>query len=297
MEQRTMRHILLIALVAAVVTVPNVPNAMAQTSVVRVKSSDGTPLAVECSGTGPSIVIVHGGTGDRTRWTPLFPLLASRFRVCAMDRRAHGESGDSGSGAYSLEREVADVVAVVNAQPGPVFVVGHSFGGVLALEAALRTEKITKLALYEAPILVGDHSAALKRMETMIAAGDRDQALVTFMRDIVNISTAEIAMMRMRPSWPGLVASVETSIRQDRALTKYRFDEKRARALLVPTLLLAGSKSTSPELRRSLDALRRSLPRATVYVFDGQEHNAMDTAQQEFAMTLASFFMPRAVPR
>jgi len=287
-----MRNILLIALVAAVVTVPN---AVAQTAVVRVLSSDGTPLAVECSGTGPSIVIVHGGTGDRTRWTPLFPLLASRFRVCAMDRRAHGESGDSG--AYSLEREVADVVAVVNAQPSPVFVVGHSFGGVLALEAALQTEKITKLALYEAPILVGDHSAALERMETMIAAGDRDQALVTFMRDIVNISTAEIAMMRMRPSWPGLVASVETSIRQDRALTKYRFDEKRARALLVPTLLLAGSKSTSPELRRSLDALRRSLPRATVYVFDGQEHNAMDTAQQEFAMTLASFFMPRAVPR
>jgi pimeloyl-ACP methyl ester carboxylesterase len=258
-------------------------------------SSDGTPLAVECSGTGPSIVIVHGGTGDRTRWTPLFPLLASQFRVCAMDRRAHGESGDSG--AYSLEREVADVVAVVNAQPGPVFVVGHSFGGVLALEAALQTEKITKLALYEPPILAADHSAALKRMETMIAAGDRDQALVTFMRDIVNISTAEIAMMRTRPSWPGLLASVETSIRQDRALSKYRFDEKRVRALSVPTLLLAGSRSTSPELRRSLDALSRSLPRATLYVFDGQEHNAMDTAQQEFAVTLASFFMPRAVPR
>ena len=279
-----MRDVLLIALVAAVVTVPN---AMAQTSVVRVMSSDGTPLAVECSGTGPSIVIVHGGTGDRTRWTPLFPLLASQFRVCAMDRRAHGESGDSG--AYSLAREVADVVAVVNAQPGPVFVVGHSFGGVLALEAALQTEKITKLALYEPPILAADHSAALERMETMIAAGDRDQALVTFMRDIVNISTAEIAMMRMRPSWPGLLASVETSIRQDRALSKYRFDEKRVRALLVPTLLLAGSRSTSPELRRSLDALRRSLPRATLYVFEGQEHNAMDTAQQEFAVTLASF--------
>src|ERR1051325_9135364 len=81
----------------------------AQTSISTVASADGTPIAVECAGAGPSLVIVHGGTGDRTRWTPLFPLLASRFRVCAMDRRAHGASGDTLP--YSLQKEVEDVVA------------------------------------------------------------------------------------------------------------------------------------------------------------------------------------------
>ena len=90
--------------------------AEAQTSISTVASADGTRIAFECTGAGPSLVIVHGGTGDRTRWTPLFPLLASKFRVCAMDRRAHGGSGDTAP--YSLEKEVEDVVAVVAAQPG-----------------------------------------------------------------------------------------------------------------------------------------------------------------------------------
>src|SRR6476659_1277342 len=109
----------------------------AQTSISTVASADGTPIAIECAGAGPSLVIVHGGTGDRSRWTPLFPLFAPKFRVCAMDRRGHGASGDSLP--YSLEREVEDVEAVVAAQPGPVFVLGHSFGAVCAFDAALRT--------------------------------------------------------------------------------------------------------------------------------------------------------------
>src|SRR5512138_1606881 len=114
-----------------------------QTSISTVTSADGTPIAVECAGAGPSLLIVHGGSGDRTRWTPLFPLLASKFRVCAMDRRAHGASGDTLP--YGLQKEVEDVVSVVAAQPGPVFVLGHSFGAVCAFEAAFQTVKIARL--------------------------------------------------------------------------------------------------------------------------------------------------------
>jgi len=158
----------------------------AQTSLSTVASADGTPIAIECAGAGPSLLIVHGGTGDRTRWTPLFPLLASKFRVCAMDRRAHGASGDTLP--YGLQKEVEDVVAVVAAQPGPVFVLGHSFGAVCAFEAAFHTSKIARLALYEPPVSVGDHSAILARMEAMMRSGDREGALVTFMSEIVLIS-------------------------------------------------------------------------------------------------------------
>ena len=146
----------------------------AQTSISTVASADGTPIAIECAGAGPSLVIVHGGTGDRTRWTPLFPLLASKFRVCAMDRRAHGASGDTLP--YGLQKEVDDVVAVVAAQPGPVFVLGHSFGAVCAFEAAFHTTKIARLALYEPPVRLADHSAILARMEAMMRSGDREGA-------------------------------------------------------------------------------------------------------------------------
>ncbi|HEX9085813.1 MAG TPA: alpha/beta hydrolase [Gemmatimonadaceae bacterium] len=261
----------------------------AQTSISTVASADGTPIAIECAGAGPSLVIVHGGTGDRSRWTPLFPLLAPRFRVCAMDRRAHGASGDSLP--YSLQKEVEDVVAVVAAQPGPVFVLGHSFGAVCAFEAAFQTSKIARLALYEPPVRAADHSATLARMEEMMRTGDRDKALMTFMADIVLMSADEVAAMKARPSWAGLLATVDSSVRQDRALSQYRFDPVRARAMSIPTLLMAGSKTTSPELTRSIDSLRETLPHHTLRIFDGQEHNAMDTIPEEFAATVSSFLL------
>jgi len=261
----------------------------AQTSISTVASPDGTSIAVECTGAGPSLVIVHGGTGDRTRWRPLFPLLASRFRVCAMDRRAHGASGDTPP--YSLQKEVEDVVAVVAAQPGPVFVLGHSFGAVCAFEAAFHTSKIAGLALYEPPIRVADHSAILARMEAMMRGGDREGALVTFMSEIVMISPEEVAAMKARPSWAGLLATVESSVRQDRALSRYQFDPARARTMMAPTLLMAGSKSASPELKRSIDSLRQTLPHSTLRIFEGQEHNAMDTIPEEFAATVSSFLL------
>jgi pimeloyl-ACP methyl ester carboxylesterase len=261
----------------------------AQTSISTIVSADGTPIAIECAGAGPSLVIVHGGTGDRTRWTPLFPLLAPKFRVCAMDRRAHGASGDSLP--YSLQKEIDDVVAVVAAQPGPVFVLGHSFGAVCAFEAAFRTAKIARLALYEPPVRVADHSATLARMEAMIRTGDREGALMTFMREIVLISAAEVDAMKARPSWATLLATVETAVRQDRALSQYQFDAARARTMAIPTLLMAGSKTASPELKRSIDSLRETLPHSTLRIFEGQEHNAMDTIPQEFASTLSSFLL------
>ena len=83
-------------------------------------------------------------------------------------------------------------------------------------------------------------------------------------------------------SWAGLLATVESSVGQDRALSQYRLDPVRARAMTVPTLLMAGSKTASPELKRSLDGLREALPRPTLRIFEGQEHNAMDTIPQEF---------------
>src|SRR5258708_32860125 len=94
-----------------------------ESSLITVRSKDGTHIAVECAGAGPSLVIVHGGTGDRSRWTPLFPLFASRFRICAMDRRGHGASGDSPH--YSLQREAEDVAAAGHPRPGALVLVGQ----------------------------------------------------------------------------------------------------------------------------------------------------------------------------
>jgi pimeloyl-ACP methyl ester carboxylesterase len=254
-----------------------------------VKSKDSTPIAFECAGTGPSLVIVHGGIGDHTRWKPLFPFFAPHFRVCAMDRRGHGMSGDSPD--YTLQRETEDVAAVINSQPGPIFLLGHSYGGVCALEATFLTDKISKLVLYEPPLQERNRSILAARMEGMIRKGQREQALVMFLQEIVMMSPNEVATMKSRPSWAGLVASVESQIRQIRALDEYRFDASRMSKLKVPTLVLTGSRTESPDLKRAISALMGCLPNPTLVVLEGQEHNAMDTVPQQFAETVISFLL------
>jgi len=166
--------------------------------VFEVTSKDGTRIAVECAGTGPTLLFVHGGVGDHTRWTPMFPLLTSKFTACAMDRRGHGGSGDSGE--YSLSKEAEDVAAVVNSYPGPVFVFGHSYGGVAALEATFLTDRIAKLMLYEPPLHepVDNNLAVAARLEAMAGKGELEEALITFQTEIVKQSPAEIARMKER---------------------------------------------------------------------------------------------------
>lgn len=67
-----------------------------------------------------------------------------------MDRRGRGASGDHPD--YSLVKEAEDVAAVVNSRRGPVSVFGHSLGGVVALEAAFLTDRLSGLMLYEPPL-------------------------------------------------------------------------------------------------------------------------------------------------
>lgn len=267
-----------------------------ESSIITVKSKDGTPIAVECAGAGPSFVIVHGGTGDRTRWKPLFPFLTSQFTVCAMDRRGHGASGDAPD--YTLQKEAEDVAAVVNSRSGPVSVLGHSYGGVAALEAVFITDKISKLVLYEPPLMERDHTAVAAKMESLIRAQEREQALVTFMQEIVMVSPSEVAAMRTRPSWPRLVATIESQIRQLRALAAYRSNPNRVSRVKVPTLLLTGSETASPELKRAISQLMNVLPSRQLIIFQGQEHNAMDTIPQQFAEAVATFLLgaKRSIP-
>ncbi|MGX7925074.1 alpha/beta fold hydrolase [Tsuneonella sp. HG094] len=259
--------------------------AMAQS--MQISSKDGTAIAYECAGTGPELLIVHGGAGDRTRWTPMFAHLADRFTVCAMDRRAHGQSGDGP--AYSLQREAEDVAAVAKARGKRVTVLGHSFGGVVAYEAAFLTRRIERLILYEPPMQVTGHEPILARMDGLLAAGNGDEAMAVFMREIVQISQSEVEAMRKRPQWQAMVAGAKRSIEQDRALATYRWDARRAAKLRRPVLLLLGERTKSADLRGAIEQLSKALPDDRVVTLAGQEHNAMDTGREALAAEIKRF--------
>ena len=262
-----------------------------ESQISRIPSRDGTLIAVECAGAGPTLIIVHGGIGDRTRWTPMFSLLSSHFTVCAMDRRGHGLSADSP--AYSLQKEAEDVAAVVDSRPEKVFLLGHSYGGVAALEATFLTNRISRLILYEPPVRdpVDRNLAVARKMERMIRQGARDQAVMTFVTEVMQLSPGEVTAMKSRPAWPQLVATIDAQVRQMHALATYRFDASRLHAVSQPTLLLIGGETASPYIKQAIDSLETSLPHATRVVLDGQQHNAMDSGRDLLAKAIMTFLL------
>jgi pimeloyl-ACP methyl ester carboxylesterase len=100
---------------------------------------DGVKLAYEETGAGsPPVVLVHGWTCNHTYFAPQRDHLAERHRVVAVDLRGHGRS-DGGKAPYTIAG-FADDVAWLCAEIGvrkPV-VVGHSMGGMTAVELASR---------------------------------------------------------------------------------------------------------------------------------------------------------------
>ena len=184
-----------------------------------------------------------------------------------------------------------DVAAVVDSRPGAVFVFGHSYGGVAALEATFLTSRIAKLMLYEPPLQepVDRDLAVAAEIEVMIKAGELDQALVTFQAKVVGQSPSEIAAMRARPSWPSLVATIAAQPRQMHALAEYRFDAARMKTVKMPTLLLTGEVTGSRYIKEAIDELHASLPNATVVILKNQQHNAMDGAREALATAIIDF--------
>ena len=206
-----------------------------------------------------------------------------------MDRRGRGASGDSAD--YSLAKEAEDVAAVVNSRVGPVFVFGHSYGGVAALEATFLTDRISALMLYEPPLRdpVDNNLAVASRVEALIKKGELEQAFIAFQTEVVKQSPAEIARMKTRPTWVGLVATIAVHPRQMRALAAYQFDARRMQSVRMPTLLLLGEDTPSPYARQSIAALRESLPNPTLAILEGQEHNAMDGGRELLANAILKF--------
>lgn len=100
-----------------------------------VESADGTRLAFRRRGCGEPVVFVHGTMGTSADWIRVADRLSVRYQTNSMDRRGRGRSADGA--AYSIDREVDDVVAVIDDCDGPVHLVGHSFGAVLALLVAM----------------------------------------------------------------------------------------------------------------------------------------------------------------
>lgn len=254
----------------------------------HVTSRDGTRIGYERSGAGPPLVLVHGTTADRTRWTPVLPAFDERFTVYAMDRRGRGLSGDTEP--YAIKREFEDVAALVDAIEKRAHLLGHSYGALCALEAALLTSNVERLVLYEPMFRVNEpvyEPGRRELFEAMLATGDREAVLTTFFREDVGLTEAELEAARAEPSWAARLASAHTLPREF-ADGDHIFDAARFAGLTVPVLLLTGSESPSA-LAAPTAMVHAALPQSRVVVMEGQAHAAITMAPHLFARLVIDF--------
>ncbi len=257
-------------------------------------SADGTEIAYEARGTGPAVVIVEGALCHRTMGVSaaLTEALEDRFTVFAYDRRGRGESG-AGATPWSLEREIEDLEAVIDAAGGHAHAFGASSGGALCLEAARHGVAIDRLAVYEVPFIVdGTHAPnpidLPRRIAGMVERGQRGEAVKTFMR-VVGIPAPFIGLMRVMPAWKKMTTVAHTlpydlslviARQQGEPLPTGCYDD-----VAQETLVIAGGKS--PEyMRNAQAAIARAIPQGTLETLPGQTHMVKAKA---IAPTVAEF--------
>lgn len=119
----------------------------------RLVGPAGAQVHVRCTGTGPAtVVLISGFGGDSTAWASVEPAISSDTRVCSYDRPGTGTSEPPAS-TSTFASQAADLhhlLAEVG-EPGPYVVVGHSFGGPMAVTFASQfADEVSGLVLVDA---------------------------------------------------------------------------------------------------------------------------------------------------
>lgn len=178
-----------------------------------VTSADGTRIALETEGKGPSVILVEPALRYRgfSAFGGLIPLLARDFTVVSYDRRGRGESGDTLP--YSPEREVEDLKAITS-EVGGAHVYGYSSGALLALHAAASGVPVEGLALLEPPLPEDDAprpDSLTVELTELTADGRNGDAVEHFQRSI-GVPDEFLSGMRSTPEWAKMESVAHTLV-------------------------------------------------------------------------------------
>ncbi len=254
-------------------------------------SGDGTTIGYRTIGSGPGLILVHGGMQASQNFTSLAIELSDSFTVHVPDRRGRGLSGTYGDG-YNLNKECEDIAALLKAT-GARDVFGLSSGAIVALQAALSFSSIYKIALYEPPLSI-DHSSPtswVARFDREVAEGRLGAAFITVMKGL-DASPIFRLLPRfvLEPMFQLALKNEdlkEGDVPLNRLIPTMHFDVQLVLETegLLPTfgavgaeaLLLGGSKSQA-FLRLALDALSTTLARCHRITFPALDHMGPDNS-------------------
>jgi len=239
------------------------------------KSKDGTVLAYDIYGSGPALIYITGASCFR-KFMPIAQdakAFAEEFTVYNYDRRGRGDSGNTLP--WSVEREVEDIEAMIDAAGGKAYLYGHSSGAVLALEASLRLgDKVQKAVLYDAPYVHDqkekvEYGQLSQKINKLLEDGKNAKAMKGFLGGI-GMPKAFVYLLPLFPGWKTMKALAPT-LAYDIALTNDLPPLDRATQITVPTQILVGEKSPAG-IKHVANQLAKAIPNARFEQLAGQNH-------------------------
>ena len=229
-------------------------------------------------GAGEPVVLLHSSLSSKSQWGGLAERLARRFRVIAIDLCGYGDNAGVDAGKpFTLDDEVRLITTHLDKFVEPhvrVHVVGHSYGGLVALRfAQSRRGRIASVALYDPVVFraLHDDDAALAEIKGLaesvaglVMAGKRSdaaQAFVDFWGDEGGFASLPV------PVRESIARRVDKVPLDFQAAVRWPLSPVDLRVITAPTLLLAGARSPTV-VKRIVTSLSRELPNRRVRWID-----------------------------
>ncbi|MGD0376699.1 MAG: alpha/beta hydrolase [Streptosporangiaceae bacterium] len=261
-------------------------------------SGDGTVIAFHSVGRGPGLVIVGGVLSDGSNYLHLAEALAEKYTVHVMERRGRPGSGPQCPG-HSIQDECADLMAIATAT-GSRAAFGHSFGGLVVLEAARSQPIFDELFVYEPGVpLRGQLTAGwLDGYQQRLETGDRHGAFAWMVKN-AGFAPRPLAVMPLWYVRLVLRLAIRGSRweRMDHLLEANLVEHRLQAALDVPsldrfatiaahTVLIGGTKSPDAISGSLLDELASIIRGSTVAILPGLGHLAPEVDPGHIATAL-----------
>jgi pimeloyl-ACP methyl ester carboxylesterase len=245
---------------------------------------DGARLNFLSTGAGPGVVVAPGALSTADDYTRFAAALGGSHRVHVLHRRGRGGSAPQGA-RYGIGQEAQDVCALL-AQTGSEILIGHSFGGLVALEAARSRPNLRALILFEPGVSVAGSipMSWIDPCRDRLAQGRPLDGFVTY------VASTGPAAGRLLPAWvlkqllarilpkPDLEQMLELlpqAIAEHLEIARLDSSTARYRGIRAPTLLLAGGATRIPYLARAIAALGKEMPNTETSALKSLDHFAM----------------------
>lgn len=221
------------------------------------------------------VLLIHSGGFTSRQWRRLAERLAPRFDVLAPDLIGYGAEPWPEGVPFHFEQDLEYLDSLVS---GPFHVVGHSYGGFLALKLALlRPQHVRSIAIYD-PVAFGvldevEDAAEWRELARVRQtwepdAGGTDEA---WLREFVEWWSGPGAWERLGEETRGSFRRLGWKVFQEvMTLAADRTSLTEYAAIDVPALIMGGA--TSPQAERRVVEKLGTLPKATVRFVEGAGH-------------------------